>query len=143
VYRVGGGVSAPSLISRINPVFTEEARAAKLNGSILLSIVVDTDGEARDIRVLKGLGMGLDEKAAEAVAAWRFRPGMKDGVPVNVRAQVEVNFRIADPPPIKQDSMRPAFTTPAIQSGTRILEKREGLEPPCQFSGDFPLRRFL
>jgi TonB family protein len=102
VDRVGGGVSAPSLISRIDPEFSEEARAAKLNGSVLLSIVVDTEGHARDIRIVKSLGMGLDEKAAEAVAKWKFKPGMKEGVPVNVRAVIEVNFRsFDDPPPVK------------------------------------------
>jgi TonB family protein len=101
VYRVGGGVSAPSLILKINPEFTEEARAAKLNGSVLLSIVVDTDGGATNIHVLKGLGMGLDEKAVEAVAKWKFRPGMKGGVPVNVYAQVQVNFQIGDTPPVR------------------------------------------
>ena len=79
----------------------EEARAAKLNGSVLLSIVVDTDGGATNIHVLKGLGMGLDEKAVEAVAKWKFRPGMKGGVPVNVYAQVQVNFQIGDTPPVR------------------------------------------
>jgi TonB family protein len=55
---------------------------------------VDTEGHAREIHVARSLGMGLDEKAMEAVAKWKFRPGMKNGVPVNVRAQIEVNFRL-------------------------------------------------
>jgi TonB family protein len=55
---------------------------------------VDQEGRARDIHVLKSLGMGLDEKAVEAVQKWKFKPGMKGGQAVNVRAQIEVNFRL-------------------------------------------------
>ena len=60
----------------------------------MLAIVVDTDGKAKDIRVVRSLGMGLDEKAIEAVDKWRFKPGYKDGKPVPVKANVEVNFRL-------------------------------------------------
>ena len=73
---------------------TEEARKAKYSGSVTLAIVVDTEGRARDIHVTKSLGMGLDEKAIEAVQKWRFKPGMKGGQAVNVRATIEVNFRL-------------------------------------------------
>ena len=93
-YRVGGGVSAPALISKIEPEYSEEARKAKFQGAVILSIVVDERGVARDIRVVRTLGLGLDEKAIEAVQKWRFRPGVKDGRPVPVTAQVEVNFRL-------------------------------------------------
>jgi len=94
VFKVGGGVSAPAVLFRVDPGYSEEARTAKLSGTVLLSIVVDTEGHARDIHVVKSLGMGLDEKAMDAVAMWKFKPGMKDGQPVNVRAQIEVNFRM-------------------------------------------------
>jgi TonB family protein len=57
-------------------------------------VIVDTEGKARDIRVVKSLGMGLDEKAIEAVQKWKFKPGMNKGAAVNVRAQIEVNFRL-------------------------------------------------
>jgi len=67
---------------------------AKYSGTVLLSIVVDERGIPRDIRVVRPLGLGLDEKAIEAVRHWRFRPGMKNGRPVNVRATVEVSFRL-------------------------------------------------
>ena len=60
----------------------------------MLSIVVNADGKAEDIRVVKSLGMGLDEKAVEAVRKWVFKPGMSHGAPVSVRAQIEVNFRL-------------------------------------------------
>ena len=93
-YRVGGGVSAPALISKIEPEYSEEARKAKFQGAVILSIVVDERGIARDIRIVRALGLGLDEKAIEAVQKWKFRPGVKDGRPVPVTAQVEVNFRL-------------------------------------------------
>ncbi|HEY4087249.1 MAG TPA: M56 family metallopeptidase [Bryobacteraceae bacterium] len=93
VMHVGNGVSAPELISKTEPEYSEEARAAKFGGSVLLRIVIGTDGRAADFEVIKSLGMGLDESAIAAVQQWRFRPGMKAGVPVKVQAQIEVNFR--------------------------------------------------
>jgi len=93
-FRIGGGVSAPVPIFKPEPEYSEEARKAKFQGTVMLAIVVDTDGKAKDIRVVRSLGMGLDEKAIEAVAKWRFKPGYKDGKPVPVKANVEVNFRL-------------------------------------------------
>jgi TonB family protein len=94
VFRVGGGVSAPAVIFKIDPEYSEEARKAKYSGTVLLSVIVDAEGRARDVHVVKSLGMGLDEKAVEAVLNWKFKPGMRGGVAVNVRAQIEVNFRL-------------------------------------------------
>jgi TonB family protein len=94
VFRVGGGVSSPAVISKVDPEYSEEARKAKYSGTVLLSVIVDTEGHARDIHVVKSLGMGLDERAVDAVQKWKFKPGMKGGVAVNVRAQIEVNFRL-------------------------------------------------
>ena len=79
---------------KIEPEYSEEARKAKYSGTVLLSIEVDPSGRARNVSVTKGVGLGLDEKAIEAVNKWRFNPGLKDGKPVTVRAQVEVNFRL-------------------------------------------------
>ena len=93
-YSVGRGITAPSVLSKVDPEYSEEARKAKYSGAVMLSIVVNTDGRADSIKVIKSLGMGLDEKAIEAVERWRFRPGTKDGAPVRVRAQIEVNFRL-------------------------------------------------
>ena len=93
-YRIGGGVSQPVPIYRPDPDYSEEARKAKYQGTVVLSIVVDEKGNPRDVRVTKPLGLGLDQKAIEAVMKWRFRPGMKDGHPVPVIAQIEVNFRL-------------------------------------------------
>jgi TonB family protein len=94
VYRVGGNVSAPRVISRTDPAYTDEASAAKVEGTVLLSVVIGTDGVAHDINVVKGVGSGLDEKAVEAVQKWHFAPGTKDGEAVKVKAQIEVNFRM-------------------------------------------------
>ena len=94
VYSVGKGITAPSVIAKVDPEYSEEARKAKYSGAVLLSIVVDTDGRADNIKIVRSLGMGLDEKAIEAVERWRFRPGTSNGVPVRVRAQIEVSFRL-------------------------------------------------
>ena len=94
VYRIGGGVSAPSLVYKVEPEYSEEARKAKFQGTVVLYVVVDEKGQPRDLKVLRPLGLGLDEKAIEAVTKWRFRPGYKDGKAVPVAATIEVNFRL-------------------------------------------------
>jgi TonB family protein len=93
-YKIGGGVSAPVPIYKPEPEYSEEARKAKFQGTVVLFIVVDEKGNARDLRVIRPLGLGLDQKAIEAVNKWKFRPGMKDGHPVPVQATIEVNFRL-------------------------------------------------
>ena len=98
VYRVGNGVSAPVLLSKKEPEYTEEARRAKYQGTVLLSVEIDPTGTPTNIKVLRGPGLGLDEKAVEAVQTWKFKPGLKDGNPVRVIANIEVNFRLLDNP---------------------------------------------
>jgi protein TonB len=93
-YRVGGGVSAPRLLYAPDPDYSEEARKAKYQGTVVLWVVVGPDGRPRDIRVQRSLGLGLDEKAVEAVRTWKFDPARKDGQPVAVQINVEVNFRL-------------------------------------------------
>jgi periplasmic protein TonB len=93
-YHVGGGVHAPKIIYRIDPEFSEEARKNKWQGVVVLRVIIGTDGKPRDLSVQRTLGMGLDEKAIEAVRQWRFEPGTKDGQPVPVEVAVEVNFRL-------------------------------------------------
>jgi periplasmic protein TonB len=93
-FKVGGGVSAPKAIYAPDPEYSEEARKAKYQGTCVLWLVVGPDGRARDIRVARTLGLGLDEKAMEAVKTWKFEPAMKDGKPVAVQINVEVTFRL-------------------------------------------------
>jgi len=93
-YRIGGGVSPPSILYKVEPEYSEEARKAKFQGTVLLFVIVDEKGNPRDIKIIRPLGLGLDQKAVEAVEKWKFSPGKKDGKPVAVQAQIEVNFRL-------------------------------------------------
>jgi len=94
VFRVGGGVSAPRAIDTPDPEYSEEARKAKYQGTVVLWLIVDPSGHPKDIRTSRSLGMGLDQKAIEAVKRWKFEPAMKDGRPVAVQINVEVNFHL-------------------------------------------------
>jgi protein TonB len=94
IRRVGGGVSSPELINKVEPEFSEEARKAKFMGVVTVQLVVDTKGLPQDVRIIRGVGMGLDEKALEAVRQYRFKPAMESGRPVPVKVNVEVNFQI-------------------------------------------------
>jgi len=94
VFHVGGGISAPQAISTPDPDYTEEARRTKTQGTCILGLIVDAEGHPRDIRVVRGLGSGLDAKAIEAVERWGFDPAKKDGKPVNVQISGEVSFRL-------------------------------------------------
>jgi periplasmic protein TonB len=93
-FRVGGGVSAPRPVYAPDPEYSEEARKAKFQGVCVLWLVVGPDGRPREIRVARTLGLGLDEKAIEAVKNWKFEPALKDGKPVAVQINVEVSFRL-------------------------------------------------
>jgi len=93
-YRVGGGVSAPRVVFQPDPEYSEEARKAKYQGTCVLWVVVGPDGRPHDIKIQRSLGMGLDEKAIEAVRTWKFEPARKDGQPVAVQINIEVNFRL-------------------------------------------------
>ena len=94
VFKVGGGVSAPRGIYTPDPQYSDEARKAKYQGTVTLWLIVGADGRPRDVKVARSLGMGLDQKAVEAVRTWKFEPALKDGHPVAVQINVEVNFRL-------------------------------------------------
>jgi TonB family protein len=94
VYSVGAGVTNPVPITHPEPQYSEEARKAKWQGAVMLSVVVDETGRPTNIHVIRPLGLGLDEKAIEAVQQWTFKPGMKNGVAVPVQAQLQVTFRL-------------------------------------------------
>jgi protein TonB len=94
VFRVGGGVSAPMVLYKVDPEYSEEARKAKYSGTVVLQLIVEATGKAQNIRVVRSLGLGLDEKAIEAVNKWKFRPGYRNGQAVAVMATIEVNFRL-------------------------------------------------
>jgi TonB family protein len=94
IFEVGGEVSAPLLRVQVDPEYSEQARVQRLQGAVLLSIEVWPDGRAHNVRVVRGLGMGLDQRAVEAVGKWEFEPGFKDGEPVSVVCRVEVIFTL-------------------------------------------------
>jgi TonB family protein len=94
IARIGRGITAPKVLMAPTPEFSEEARSAKYQGVVLLSLVVDKNGQTRNVRIVRPLGMGLDQKAVEAVTTWRFTPAEKDGEPVAVEMAAEVNFHL-------------------------------------------------
>jgi len=91
---IGGGVSSPVLTFKVDPEFSEEARRAKFMGVVLVNLIVDQNGNPQNVHVLRGVGMGLDEKAVAAVKQYRFKPAKEAGKPVAVELNVEVNFQI-------------------------------------------------
>jgi TonB family protein len=97
-YRVGGGVTAPKATYAPDPAYPDEARRAKYQACVVLWLVVDAEGSPRQIRVQQAAGMGLDEKAIDAVQQWRFEPATKNGQPVPVMINVEINFQFHDMP---------------------------------------------
>ena len=92
--HIGGGVSSPELIYKVDPEFSEEARKAKFMGIVLVNLIVDQNGNPVNVHVLRGVGMGLDDKAVEAVKQYKFKPAREGGKPVAVELNVEVNFQI-------------------------------------------------
>jgi periplasmic protein TonB len=94
LYHVGGGVAAPQLIFSVDPEFSDEARRAKYQGVCVVSLIVDAQGNPQRVAVVRHLGMGLDEKAVEAVKQYKFKPATLQGKPVPVEVNIEVNFRI-------------------------------------------------
>jgi TonB family protein len=95
VYSVGGGVSAPVPLYKPDPPYTAQAKKAKLSGAVLLLIVIDATGNVEDAKeVSPRLGDGLDENAVETIHTWKFKPAMREGVPVPVRMMVRVMFKL-------------------------------------------------
>jgi TonB family protein len=98
--RIGGGVTSPKLVYKVDPQFSEQARKEKFSGIVLINLIVDTNGLPQNVHVLRGVGMGLDEKALEAVKQYIFQPAMENGKPVPVELNVEVNYQIIPQPKV-------------------------------------------
>jgi TonB family protein len=94
VIKLGGAVSPPHVNYAPDPPFSDEARKAKYQGTVVVSLVVDASGSASDLQIVRPLGLGLDEKAIEAISTWKFKPAEKDGEPVPAAIMVEVNFHL-------------------------------------------------
>jgi protein TonB len=94
VYNVGGDVTAPKLVHKVEPRYTKRAKKAKLKGTVSLSAVVNREGNPENIEIAKSLDLDLDAEAVKAVSHWRFKPAEKNGKPVAVRIKIQVNFRL-------------------------------------------------
>ncbi len=92
--RVGGNVKAPTIVTRVEPEYTEIARKARIAGIVIIEAVIDKQGNVTEARILKPLPMGLDQQALAAIRQWKFRPGMLNGQPVAVYYNLTVNFRL-------------------------------------------------
>jgi protein TonB len=93
-FRIGGGITAPILIAEVLPEYSEEARKARFQGTVVLTTIVREDGSVQVIKVVRGIGFGLDQNAIAAVLQWRFKPARRDGKPVASYLNVEVSFNL-------------------------------------------------
>ena len=120
VYKIGGEISPPVVRHQVEPQYSEQGRRKRLEGAVLLGIIVDANGRPKDIRIIRALGSGLDEEAISAVRKWRFEPALKDGKPVAVRANVEVNFRFAE----SRDELAKVQTNQSVPDVDRLVKKQ-------------------
>jgi len=115
----------PQLATKVDPQYPEEARLAKLNGTVSITLTVGEDGEPRNVRALTSPGLGLDQAAIAAVSQWRFKPGVKDGMPVPVSVNVEVDFRL--------------LTDPGAWTPTRVaFDSPDGTARPILTAAPYP-----
>jgi TonB family protein len=128
-YRVGGDVKAPVVISRVEPVYPAEARAARISGIVIVEAIIDRNGGVRDVKVLKPLPFGLDQAAADAVKQWTFQPATLDGKPVEVFFNLTVNFMLDA---VEGETRRPHGPMSRAPLTTVILVRHaeKGTTPP-------------
>jgi TonB family protein len=93
-YRITGGVTAPTILYRVEPEYSEEARRARYQGTVVLETIIRRDGRVDVVQLVRSVGFGLDQNAIQALKEWRFRPATKDGVPVDVTLNIEVSFHL-------------------------------------------------
>jgi TonB family protein len=94
IYKIGGDVSAPKVLYKTEPGYAPQPKRDKVQGSVLLGVVINTHGRAQNIHVIRSLNTDLDKNAMKSVAKWKFQPATKDGKSVPVMANIEVNFRL-------------------------------------------------
>ncbi len=95
IYRVGDhGLTLPVALYKPEPEYSDDARRARLTGEVLVQLIIDENGRTRDFKIVRSLGLGLDEEALKAVQKWRFKPAMKDGKPVAIVGEVYVGFHL-------------------------------------------------
>ena len=126
--RAGNGVSPPRLLNKVEPEYSEEARKARLSGTVVLYAVIRPDGHASALHVIRSLGLGLDENAMAAVTQWQFQPGEKEGRKVSVAATIEVNFRL-----LPNHGFEPGWHTQRV-----VFQNADGATPPSLLFAKFP-----
>jgi protein TonB len=94
VYELGDGVTPPKAIYQPDPEYSESARKKKINGTVIVAMIVTAEGKVRDLKIIKSLDKSLDKQAIAAVSKWKFQPATKGGKPVAVHLPVEVDFRL-------------------------------------------------
>ena len=94
IYKPGNGVTAPVVVREVKPQYTADAMKAKIQGTVRVECVVETNGKVGDVKVIKSLDPGLDQEAVKAVKRWTFKPGKKDGKAVRVRIELELTFTL-------------------------------------------------
>lgn len=135
VMPVGKGVTLPRVRRKVDPEYSKEANRQRIQGTVVYSLIVGTDGKPHDIQVISPIGYGLDEKGLESLEKWEFVPGMKDGMPVRVRAQVEVNFRFRGLPfDTKQEERRTSYNT--AMHNLQTDKKQNGIETVERLAGE-------
>ena len=93
-YRPGSGIEPPRLLREVRADYTEDARQRGLSGEVVLEIVVRRDGSVGEVKILRGLASGLNDRAVQAVRQWRFAPARRLGTPVDVIVEVAVEFKL-------------------------------------------------
>jgi TonB family protein len=127
VKKIGAGISSPMVIYQVDPEMTPQAREQKFSGIVLLHLIVNSKGVPENVQVLRGVGLGLDEKALDAVRQYRFRPAMESGKPVSVGLNIEINFQAFDSP---QAQLLNPSVKPEVASAAAPPKMRDGATAP-------------
>ena len=94
IYKVAQLQTPPKVVSKVEPIYTDDARKAHIQGPVYLSLLIDPQGSPKSIRIIRSLDKGLDRAAIVAIEKWHFSPGIKDGKPVLAAANIQVNYRL-------------------------------------------------
>jgi TonB family protein len=130
VYKPGNGITAPRLLKEVKPSYTPDAMRARVNGVVVMQVVVLTDGMVGDVQVTRTLDAGLDTEAIKAVKQWRFTPGLKDGSPVPVSVEIEMSFSTVKGPKVDSPSVAkqgPGVTMPQLLKEVKPTYPREAM----------------
>ena len=94
MFHIGGGITAPILVNEVLPEYSEEGRKARFQGTVVLNTIIREDGSVQVMRIVRGIGFGLDQNAINAVLQWKFKPARRNGKPVAAFMNVEVSFNL-------------------------------------------------